>query len=184
MMPTDNTADSTKNPIATRVFIRAPSEDDCRELLILHQSSRAFHVPWVNPSLDVEGCRAYIARCQHQNFAGLLICHVQTKQIVGVANLSQIFYRAFKSCYLGYYAGAAFAGQGLMTEGLQLVLIHAFTALDLHRVEANIQPENAASIRLVQRLGFAKEGYSPRYLFINGAWRDHERWAITVEDWG
>ncbi|MGI0487716.1 GNAT family N-acetyltransferase [Pantanalinema rosaneae CENA516] len=53
----------------------------------------------------------------------------------------------------------------------------------MHRVEANVQPQNRASIHLVERLGFTKEGFSRRYLKINEEWRDHERWALTVEDW-
>ena len=70
-----------------------------------------------------------------------------------------------------------------MTEALQLTLRHAFVKLKLHRLEANIQPENTPSIALVKRAGFVKEGYSRRYLKISGRWRDHERWAILVEDW-
>ena len=70
-----------------------------------------------------------------------------------------------------------------MTEALQLGLRHAFRVLDLHRVEANIMPGNRASIALVKRAGFRREGYSARYLKIAGHWADHERWALTVEDW-
>jgi len=68
-----------------------------------------------------------------------------------------------------------------MSEGLGLVLRYAFQQLRLHRLEASIQPDNQASLRLVQRHGFRREGYSPDMLFIDGAWRDHERWAITRE---
>ena len=64
---------------------------------------------------------------------------------------------------------------------VQLALAHAFGPLGLHRVEANIQPANAASRALVQRLGFRLEGFSPRYLLIDGAWRDHERWAKRAD---
>jgi ribosomal-protein-alanine N-acetyltransferase len=70
-----------------------------------------------------------------------------------------------------------------MTEGLSLLLREAFRTCKLHRVEANIRPENAPSKRLVERMGFRLEGYSPRYLRVDGKWRDHERWAITIEDW-
>jgi ribosomal-protein-alanine N-acetyltransferase len=70
-----------------------------------------------------------------------------------------------------------------MTEALDLALRHAFRTLKLHRIEANIQPENAASIALVRKLAFRLEGFSPRYLKIGGRWRDHERWAILREEW-
>jgi len=78
---------------------------------------------------------------------------------------------------------AAFAGQGYMTEGMRLALAQAFGPLKLHRLEANIQPANTDSIALVKRLGFKREGYSPRYLKIGGRWQDHERWAVLREDW-
>ncbi len=169
--------------MSRRIFIRKPTEEDCQELLSLHQRSKGFHFPWVAPPLTEEACKTYISRCQNQDFEGLLICHLTNKRIVGVANLSQILYRAFQNAYLGYYVDVDFAGQGLMSEGMHLVIDYAFYTLGLHRVEANIQPENIASISLMKRLGFTKEGFSRRYLKINGEWRDHERWALTVEDW-
>jgi [ribosomal protein S5]-alanine N-acetyltransferase len=97
--------------------------------------------------------------------------------------LSQIYRRSFQNAYLGYDGSAPYAGQGLMSEGMQLVLRHAFRTQRLHRVEANIQPGNARSRALAERAGFRLEGYSPRYLKIGGRWRDHERWAMTIEDW-
>jgi ribosomal-protein-alanine N-acetyltransferase len=68
-----------------------------------------------------------------------------------------------------------------MTEAVGLVVRDAFRRLRLHRLEANVQPGNRASIRLVRRLGFRREGYSPRYLKIQGRWRDHERWALLAD---
>ena len=104
--------------------------------------------------------------------------------LAGVFTLSQIVLGHFCSAYLGAYALAPYAGRGLMAEGLDLLLQHAFERAGLHRVEANIQPGNVRSIRLFERGGFKLEGRSPRYLRIGGEWRDHERWALTLEDWG
>jgi ribosomal-protein-alanine N-acetyltransferase len=100
-------------------------------------------------------------------------------ELVGVVNVSEIVRGNFDSAYLGYYAFSPHHGQGLMAEGLGLAVRDAFRRLKLHRLEANIQPGNRASIALVRRLGFRREGYSYRYLRIAGRWRDHERWAIT-----
>jgi ribosomal-protein-alanine N-acetyltransferase len=114
----------------------------------------------------------------------LLVCRRADGAIVGVVNVSEIVRSAFQSAYLGYYAFRPHAGVGYMTEGLALVLRHAFRRLGLHRLEANLQPGNRASRALVRRLGFRKEGFSPRYLKIGERWRDHERWAIVREAWG
>ena len=89
----------------------------------------------------------------------------------------------FCSGYLGYYAFAPHHGHGYMKQGLRAILSEAFGRQRLHRLEANIQPENEASRRLVKGAGFRLEGFSPRYLKIAGRWRDHERWAITAEEW-
>ena len=74
-------------------------------------------------------------------------------------------------------------GPEYMTEALDLLLSYAFETLRLHRIEANIQPENAQSKSLVVRIGFRLEGFSPQYLKVAGRWKDHERWAIRREDW-
>ena len=98
-------------------------------------------------------------------------------------NVNNIVRGGFQSGYLGYGAFASHAGRGLMTDGLRAVLSVAFGDLGLHRLEANIQPGNDRSIGLVRRLGFEKEGFSRRYLKIDGDWRDHERWARLGDDW-
>ena len=169
--------------MSLHVFIRKPIEEDWQELLSLHQKSKEFHYPWVFPPCTEDECKIYIKRCQNQNFEGLLICDPIAKNIIGVANLSQIFYGGFQNAYLGYYVDVDFAGQGFMLQGIRLAVSHAFYNLGLHRVEANIQPENITSIHLVKRLGFTKEGFSRRYLKVNGEWRDCERWALTSENW-
>ena len=83
---------------------------------------------------------------------------------VGVVNLTNIALGLFRSAYLGYYAFAGYERQGLMREGMRAVVRHSFKSLKLHRLEANIQPGNMASIALVKSCGFSREGYSPRYL--------------------
>ncbi|HEX2189159.1 MAG TPA: OsmC family peroxiredoxin [Longimicrobiaceae bacterium] len=166
-----------------RVFIRAPRLDDCEEWLALNRASRRLYRGRAAPTLRLDQFAVWVQRCTDPDFEGFFVCRREDGAIVGSASLSQVFRGNFRSCYLGYQGGAPFAGRGYMTEGVGLVLRHAFAALRLHRVEANVQPDNAASIALVRRLGFVREGYSRRYLKIGGRWRDHERWAILEEDW-
>ena len=106
-----------------------------------------------------------------------------SSELAGVINVTEIVRGPFQSAYLGYYAFVPFAGRGLMYQGLQLLLRHCFRDMKLHRLEANIQPQNSRSIDLVRALGFHREGFSPRYLKVCGRWRDHERWAILAEGW-
>ena len=103
--------------------------------------------------------------------------------MTGVIHINEPVMGVFRSGYLGFYAFGGFERQGYMTDGLALVLDRAFGALGFHRLEANVQPANAASTALIRRLGFRHEGFSPRYLFIDGDWRDHDRWTMLSENW-
>ena len=167
----------------SRVFLRAPRKSDLREFIALNQSSTWFHRGLVAPPTNTAQFVEYLERCRRADSDSFLICRLADKAIAGAITMSQIFHSGFQSAYLGYFIGAPFAGQGLATEALQLMLRRAFRELHLHRLEANIQPGNVASIALVRRAGFEREGYSRRYLKIAGKWRDHERWAITAEEW-
>jgi len=167
----------------TRVFLRPPRLHDGDELLAVTRASRRVHRPWVQPPRSPQEYRRYLRRVRGDGARGFLVCRRDDGAIVGVINLNEIVRKALQSAYLGYYVGASFAGRGYMTDGLRLVLRHAFTKLKLHRLEANIQPQNRASIALAHRCGLRREGFSPRYLKVSGRWRDHQRWAITVEDW-
>jgi ribosomal-protein-alanine N-acetyltransferase len=138
---------------------------------------------WVSPPADAERFAAYLRRSQESTFEALLLVRREDRALLGAVNLSEIVRGVFLSAYLGYWIGAPYARQGYMREGLGLALDHAVKTLRLHRLEANIQPANTASKRLVESLGFRREGFSPRYLKIGGRWRDHERWAILKEDW-
>jgi ribosomal-protein-alanine N-acetyltransferase len=168
--------------VASRAYVRRPSAADESEFVAAMVTSRALHRPWVQP-MDAIGFRQYLARAALSDTEALLVCRLDDLGIAGFVTLSQIFYGGLGSAMCGYAAFARSAGQGYMSEGLMLAVRHAFTTLRLHRVEANIQPANDRSRALAQGCGFLLEGFSPRYLKIGGRWRDHERWALTVEDW-
>jgi [ribosomal protein S5]-alanine N-acetyltransferase len=167
----------------TRVYLRSPRPSDGPELIRLNRASRRLHGRYMAPPRSPSEFAAALRRSRRPNVDVSLVRRRADDAIVGVIVLSEIVHGNLQSAYMGYYVGAPFGGQGYMTEGLTLVLRRAFGPLGLHRVEANIQPGNEPSIRLVKRLGFTREGFSRRYLRIAGRWRDHERWAILAEDW-
>jgi ribosomal-protein-alanine N-acetyltransferase len=163
--------------------VREPTNRDGPTIVALNRASRAFHRGWVMPPTDAGAFAKWMTRSRQPNVQCFLTCRLVDDAIVGVFVLSEIVRGMFHSAYLGYYAERPYAEQGYMREGMQLVLRHAFITMKLHRVEANIQPENVASIALVKRSGFRLEGFSPRYLKVAGRWRDHQRWAMTIDDW-
>jgi ribosomal-protein-alanine N-acetyltransferase len=165
------------------VLLRVPERSDRDEFLELMGASRAFHSPWATAPTDADRFAAYLADSRRVDFEAMLVCRQDDGAILGFFNLSQIVRYGLQSAYLGYAVGKPFAGQGYMREGIELVLRHAFMNLRLHRIEANIQPGNQASLALARGAGFRHEGFSPRYLKISGRWRDHERWAILAEEW-
>ncbi len=167
----------------SRVYLRAPVAGDRDEFISLMVASRSFHRPWATAPVDGDRFATYLTDSRRPDFEAMLVCRRGDLAILGFFNLSQIVRRSLQSAYLGYAVGQPFAGHGYMREGIELVLRHAFQDLRLHRIEANIQPENHASIALARGAGFRREGFSPRYLKIAGRWRDHERWAILADDW-
>jgi [ribosomal protein S5]-alanine N-acetyltransferase len=164
-----------------RLTLRLVTAADQDEFLGLVAASAALHHPWMTLAATPLEFQAYLRRFDHVTAEGFLICLRETGTIAGVAHVNSIIRGRFQNGSLSYAAFAPAAGQGYMSEGLGLVLRYAFEQLRLHRLDAQIQPGNHASLRLVRRLGFRNEGYSPRLLFIDGAWRDHERWAITSD---
>jgi len=169
--------------VGPRVRLAFPRVRDRDEVLALNRASRALHRGWVAPPTTPAQFARFMARARRPDFAGLLVRRLADDAILGAVEVSQIVLGAFRSAYLGYQLGAPYVRQGYMSEALRLVLAYGFGPLGLHRLEANVRPENAASIALVRRLGFTREGYSRRYLKVGGRWRDHERWAILAEDW-
>ena len=165
------------------MYLRPPAQSDREEFISLMRASRSFHRPWATAPTDNDRYDVYLADARRPDFEALLVCRQEDLAIIGFFNLSQIERGALQSAYLGYAAGKRYAGKGYMREAIRLVLMHAFLTMRLHRIEANIQPGNHASIALARGAGFQREGFSPRYLKISGRWRDHERWALLAEDW-
>ncbi|WP_026096794.1 GNAT family N-acetyltransferase [Ideonella sp. B508-1] len=154
---------------------------DGPEFVAAALGSHRLHGRWVHPPQDLA---AFAQRLEHLQAPSGLWLGVRRRDsgaLAGSIELSQIVLGSFRSAYLAYLAFEGHAGQGLMRAGVGLAVRHAFGPLKLHRLEANIQPENQASIALVKSCGFEREGYSPRYLKIGGRWRDHERWAIRAD---
>jgi ribosomal-protein-alanine N-acetyltransferase len=163
-------------PIAPRVTLRAVCDDDRAAFVAAARASRALHQPWVTAPCDDAAFERHLARFDGVAHFGFVVCAADGR-LAGAIHLTNVVRGALCSGYLGYYAFAGSTGHGCMTAGLQAVVRHAFGPLRLHRVEANIQPGNTASIALVRRCGLQREGFSPAYLKIGGRWRDHERWA-------
>ncbi len=172
-----------------RVALRFPAASDREAFCTLVVANRAWLTQWAPGTTaeeDPDGS-GWFEATSVANAAGrshkLLITDRESDALLGMLNFNEIVRGLFQSAYMGYWIGAAYARQGLMGEALAAGLGYAFGPLDLHRVEANIQPGNEPSIALVRRAGFVQEGFSPGYLKIGGSWKDHERWALTKETW-
>lgn len=191
-MPTRSTSarpNARRN--GSRVYIRPPRKSDARAFLAAMAASRRLHRGWVQPPATLRLFAHYVTRFGGPKslepalatHAGFLVYRCADDALVGVYNLSEIVRGSFQSAYLGYYGFAPYDGEGYMRDALDLVLATAFHKFRLHRIEANIQPENLRSIALVKDAGFIREGFSRRYLKVSGRWRDHERWAMLADDW-
>ena len=166
-----------------RIFLRAPASEDFRAYAELMRVSKPVFRELIQSFNGRRQFNEYLGRCRREDFYGFLICRREDGAVLGNINLFQIVRLRVQNAVIGYFVGAPYVRQGYATEALQLMLRFAFRELKLHRVEASIQSQNAASIALVKRAGFIREGYSRRLVKIGGRWRDHERWAILVEDW-
>lgn len=157
------------NPVVT---IRAPREDDGPAFLAAVRRSRSLHYPWVSPPATTKAFARYVERAVSETDRGFLVIHSHTGEIVGVINLNNMIRGAFHNAFIGYYSFLPHAGQGMMYEGMRLVLRHAFRKLKLHRLEAN------AEIEFLRKPGgevigmFRNNGYSfsaPRLPDLEGA---------------
>ncbi|MEU5355678.1 GNAT family N-acetyltransferase [Streptomyces albidoflavus] len=165
-----------------RTTLRPLTLADGTEFTARARESRELHQPWLFPPADARAYAVWAGRLiGDEDRAGYLVHERATGALAGYVAVNNIVGGAFRCGALGYGAFAGCEGRGLMSEALGLVVAHTMDTLGLHRLEINVQPGNTPSIALARRAGFRLEGFSPDFLFIDGAWRDHERWALTQE---
>jgi ribosomal-protein-alanine N-acetyltransferase len=168
-----------------RVTIRPPLFSDTEAYAEAVRRS-AEHIGRWNP-VEPDGLPDLLRR-QGDGLRTFLVVDVETGGLVGKCNVANIVYGRFRNATLGYDSYLPFTGTGRMSEGMRLIVDRCFApessgGVGLHRLEINVQPENERSVAMAKRLGFRHEGYSPRMLYLQGAWRDHERFALTAEEW-
>ncbi len=172
------------------VLIRPPNANDFSQWALLRSESRRFLAPWepVWPADELSrlAFRRRIRRYQREAREGsgypFFVFSVDGTLLLGGLTLSHVQRGVTQSCSLGYWMGERHAGRGYMTDAVRVALSFAFDALRLHRVEAACLPHNAASVRLLEKVGFSREGYARRYLCIDGRWQDHLLFAIVSDD--
>ena len=179
--------------IGRYVLLRPLTVDDYDRWLEVRQRNADWLRPWepqqLGSQVDSAGDRsAFAARCsarqrERQLGTGFGYGLFVDGDFSGEINISSVQRGPFQSCYVGYWIDEARAGRGYMPEAVVLVSRLAFEELHLHRVQISIIPRNAASRRVVEKLGWRDEGIAERYLEINGVWEDHVRYAMTSEEW-
>ena len=172
------------------VTLRVPQGTDYAEWVALRQASRDFLVPWEptwpNDDLTRGAFRRRLKRYAEDQRSDLayafLIFRSDDNALVGGLTLANIRRGVAQAGSIGYWTGAPFAGQGYMTAAVRALIPFCFQTLRLHRLEAACIPGNTASIRLLEKTGFKREGYARGYLCINGIWQDHLLYARLIED--
>lgn len=177
--------------VTDRMVVRLVYERDAWRLADYYAENRHFLKPW-EPSRDESyyshsGWQARLAMMeemhQQQSAFYFALMDADEKEILGIANYSNVVRGAFNACYLGYSLSDKSQGQGLMFEALTATTRYMLRAQSLHRIMANYMPHNQRSGDLLARLGFEKEGYAKDYLLIDGQWQDHVLTALTNKDW-
>jgi ribosomal-protein-alanine N-acetyltransferase len=173
------------------ITVRAPLRRDGRRWSALRIANEKWLAPWEPSSSASWSARnsrteyhRTLSRLRAAARSGTMLPFtvVYGDQLVGQMNVSNVVRGALQSCSVGYWIDADVAGRGIAPTALALVIDHCLTVARLHRVEINIRPENAASLRVVDKLGLRQEGYHQRLLDIGGGWRDHLSFAITSDE--
>jgi ribosomal-protein-alanine N-acetyltransferase len=177
---------------AERITLRLPEPNDYREWAALRQTSRAFLEPWEprwSPDELERGAWRQRMRRYREDFeqglaVAFFICESRSGKLMGGITVGNIRHGVSQSGQIGYWIGERYAGQGFMLEAVRLVVHFAFETLRLHRIEAACIPNNARSVRVLEKAGFQREGLLRSYLRINGSWQDHYLYALISDDWG
>lgn len=167
------------------IFLRHPDITDHTEWAALREESQTFLRPWEptwpDDDLSRAAFRGRIRRYNQEIAAGtgfpFFICSGKNGAILGGITLGNVRRGVSQSGQIGYWMGERYGGNGVMSEAVGLLCDHSFHAIGLHRLEAACIPDNTRSIRILEKAGFAREGYLRSYLKINGAWRDHVLYA-------
>jgi ribosomal-protein-alanine N-acetyltransferase len=175
---------------AGEIYVRLLRPDDAPAQLDLLQRNREFFRPFEPrrpPEQETLEAQRELLRSSHERSAlgeeysfGVFL--EDDDVLIGRANLTNIIRRAFQNAYLGYYLDEAYNGRGFMTKAVAAVVGYALGPVRLHRIQAAVMPENLPSIRVLEKVGFRREGFAANYLRIDGRWRDHYIYAITAED--
>lgn len=140
--------------------------------------------PGSNPAPPTFAGMVREAHRQARRGVGLPFVTTYDKRLVGQVTVTGITWGSARWAQIGYWVDRTVAGRGITPTAVALVVDHCFSVVGLHRIEVAVRPENTASIRVVEKLGFRREGEAPRYLHIDGGWRDHVLFALTVEEIG
>jgi ribosomal-protein-alanine N-acetyltransferase len=173
-----------------RVVLRTPQMSDYAAWAELRAASREFLAPWEPLWSNDELSRAsfrrrvrhYLRDLREDVGYALFVFSATSGALVGGLTLCNVRRGVTQSCTLGYWVGAKYARQGYMTAAVRAVIPFVFDSLELHRLEAACLPSNTASIRLLEKTGFQREGLARRYLRINGVWQDHLLYALLDTD--
>lgn len=171
-------------------MLRPPQAGDFPQWSQLRDASRGFLTPWepIWPSDDLtrSGFRRRLRRYAEDIAADrsypFLIFRAADGALLGGITLANVRRGIVQAGTIGYWVGEPFAGQGHMTAALRVLLPFLFSELTLHRIEAACIPSNAASVRVLEKCGFVREGLARRYLCINGVWQDHVLFGLLNED--
>jgi [ribosomal protein S5]-alanine N-acetyltransferase len=174
-----------------RIGLRPPRLRDASAWSSLRLRNEAWLTPWEPTSAEPWATRHSVAAwpsllssVRRSARAGALLPFVVTydERFVGQLTVNNLVRGVLRSAQIGYWIDRGHAGRGIITTAVALATDHCFGPVGLHRIQIDIRPENAASRRVVAKLGFREEGYLRRYLDIDGTWRDHVSYAVTVED--